>query len=69
MFAGPLRRPLVTLTATEFQMAADAYSSSSSASAAVRYVRPILKWAAQRAYVGRDVALVDPPTSVDRRRS
>lgn len=67
VFSGLLRRPLVTLTATEFQMAADAYSSSSSASAAVRYVRPILKWAAQRAYVGRDVALVDPPTTVKRR--
>jgi integrase len=48
-------------------MAADAYRSKASASAAVRYVRPILKWAAQRRYVARDVALVDPPTTVKRR--
>ncbi len=67
VFAGLLKRPLATLTATDLQMAADAYASKTSASAAVRYVRPILKWAAQRSYVARDVALVDPPATVKRR--
>ncbi len=67
VFAGLLRRPLATMTSTDFQMAADAYRSKASASAAVRYVRPVLKWAAQRKYVSRDVALVDPPATVKRR--
>jgi integrase len=67
VFAGLLRRPLATATAGDFQMVADAHPSKASASAAVRYVRPILKWAAQRGYVGRDVALVDPPAAVKRR--
>lgn len=67
VFSALLRRPLSTMTATDFQMAADAYRSKASASAAVRYLRPILKWAAQRNYVARDVALVDPPATVKRR--
>jgi integrase len=67
VFASLLRRPLATLKAADFQMVADAHPSATSASAAVRYVRPILKWAAQRGYVARDVALVDPPAAVKRR--
>lgn len=67
VFASLLRRPLSSLSAGDFQIAADAYASKASASAAVRYVRPILKWAAQRNYVGRDVALIDPPATVKRR--
>ncbi|MCX8133646.1 MAG: site-specific integrase [Roseococcus sp.] len=67
VFAELLRRPLVTLTAGDFQMAADAYPSKASASAAVRYVRPILKWAARRGYVAREAALIDPPAPVRRR--
>lgn len=67
VFAGLVRRPLATITAGDFQMVADAHPSKSSASAGVRYLRPILKWAAQRGYVGRDVALVDPPAAVKRR--
>lgn len=67
VFATLLRRPLATLKAADFQMVADAHPSATSASAAVRYVRPILKWAAQRGYVARDVALVDPPAAVKRR--
>jgi integrase len=67
VFAELLRRPLATLSAGDFQMAADAYPSKASASAAVRYVRPILKWAAQRGYVGREAALISPPAAVKRR--
>ena len=67
VFASLLRRPLATLTAGDLQMVADAHPSKASASAAVRYVRPILKWAAQRGYVTRDVAQVDPPAAVKRR--
>jgi integrase len=67
VFGALLHKPLATLKATDFQMTADMHSSKASASAAVRYVRPILKWAAQRNYVPREVALVDPPATVRRR--
>jgi integrase len=33
----------------------------------VRYLRPVLKWAAQRRYVGADVAVLHPPATVGRR--
>jgi integrase len=67
VFGKMLKQPLATLKAADLQMAADAYPSQSSASAAVRYLRPVLKWAARRRYVARDVAAVDTPATVKRR--
>jgi integrase len=67
VFAKLLAKPLATMQAGDFQMAADAYPSAATASAAVRYVRPILKWGAIRRYVARDVAIIDPPATVKRR--
>jgi len=67
VFAAFLARPLATLKAEELQLAADAHPSGHSASAAVRYLRPVLKWAAQRRYVGADVAVLHPPATVGRR--
>jgi hypothetical protein len=52
-------RPLLscsceTLTARDFQMLADGYSSQASAAFAVRSIRPVLKLAAQRGYMRED---------------
>lgn len=67
VFATHLGRPLAAITAAELQMAADAYRSKATAGAAVRYLRPILKWAAKRGYAGREAALIEPPATPRRR--
>jgi hypothetical protein len=61
VFAAFLTKPLAVLTAEELQLAADAHPSAQSAAAAVRYVRPVLKWATQRRYVAAGVAVLHPP--------
>jgi integrase len=67
VFAAFLTKPLATLKAEELQLAADAHPSPQSAAAAVRYIRPMLKWSAQRRYVTADVAVLHPPATVSRR--
>ena len=67
VFAAFLARPLASLRGEELQLAADAHRSAQSAAAAVRYVRPVLKWAAQRRFVTADVAALHPPATVARR--
>jgi integrase len=70
VFADQLRRPLAELTLPDLQLTADRWPSRQSASAAVRYLRPILKWAAHagRQYVARDLALITPPATPRRRQ-
>lgn len=62
-------RALASLTAADLQMHADAYAAKQSAAAAVRYLRPILKWAAApgRAYLPMAVTLITPPATVKKR--
>ena len=69
VFARQIKRPLAGLRLADLQMTADAWKSPQSAAAAVRYLRPILKWAAApgRSYVTRDLADISPPTTVSRR--
>ena len=67
VFAVFLPKSLAALKAEELQLAADAHASAQSAAAAVRYIRPVLKWAAQRRYVSADVAVLHPPATVARR--
>ncbi len=62
-----LPRPMGSLKAADLQMAADAHKAQQSAAAAVRYLRPILKWAVARGYVTADVAALTPPATVRRR--
>lgn len=64
-----LRRPLGMLRPRDFQLQADAWESSQSAAAAIRYIRPILKWASVpgRGYVARDLADLTPPATITRR--
>lgn len=56
VFAKLLDRPAADLTGPVIQGVVDGHTSRSSASAAVRYLRPVLKWAAKRGTVARDLA-------------
>jgi len=69
VFARQLKKPLATMRAGDLQFEADRWPSGQSAAAAVRYIRPILKWASEggRGYVARDVATIVPPATVKRR--
>jgi integrase len=64
-----LKKPLDTLKARDFQLQADTWPSAQSAAAAVRYIRPLLKWAAAsgRRYVPPELANLSPPATVGRR--
>ena len=53
VFAKHLDRAASTITGPELQLTVDAHGSRSSAGAAVRYVRPVLKWGAKRGLVAR----------------
>ncbi len=68
VFKPQLNRPLGMLTAVDFQMQADSHDAAHSASAAVRYVRPILNWGAARRYVAKEVADLHPPVNTQRRK-
>ncbi|HEX3402685.1 MAG TPA: tyrosine-type recombinase/integrase [Acetobacteraceae bacterium] len=70
VFAKHLKRPLAGLTLEALQHTADNWPSGQSAAAAVRYIRPMLKWAAHanRAAVARELALITPPATVARRQ-
>ncbi len=48
-------------------MTADSHPSQQSAAAAIRYIRPVLKWAAQRRYLAAEAAVLHPPATVRRR--
>ena len=69
VFKPQLKKPLDVLKARDFQLQADSWPSAQSAAAAVRYIRPMLKWAAAsgRGYVPRDLADLMPPATVGRR--
>jgi integrase len=67
VFRKLLSRPLESLTSVEMQMEADAYPSLQIAASAVRCIRPVIKWGAERSYVAEVVAKVRPPAQVNRR--
>jgi integrase len=64
-----LARPLAALAAADLQLHADSYAARHAASAAVRYLRPILRWAAApgRGYVPADMGSIRPPVTPKRR--
>jgi integrase len=68
VFAPFLNQPTVTLNARDLQMQADGWAAVHSASAAVRYLRTVLKWAAKRGYVVPDSAQIAPPATNRRRK-
>ena len=54
-------KPAKGLTSEQIQIVADGWPSPSSAAAAVRYLRPVLKWGGKRKYVSVETALIEPP--------
>jgi integrase len=68
VFSKLLQQPLHKLKAADLQIAADIWRSKSSASFAVRSLRPILKWGAKRHYVDKDVSDISANIIVARDR-
>lgn len=58
VFAAHLQRPTATLAAHELQLTVDAHKARGSAGAAVRYLRPVLKWGAKRGHLPKGVGEV-----------
>lgn len=67
VFKSHLERPVSALAAPDLQATADMHGSQQAAAAAVRYVRPVLGWAAKRGMVAAGVADLEPPTKVVQR--
>jgi len=67
VFKAHLGKALAMLRAGDLQLTADSHRAQQSAAAAVRYLRPVLKWGAQRSYLGAEVAVLHPPVTVQRR--
>jgi integrase len=69
VFARQLQKPVATMKAADLQFEADKWPSGQSAAAAVRYLRPILKWASEggRGYCDRALSDISPPAIVRRR--
>ncbi len=70
LFRPLLQKPAEALTAADFQMLADRHPAASTASLAVRSVRPVLKWASThgRRYLAAEVGHISPPAAVRRRK-
>ncbi len=67
-FANVLSERAGGLTGAQLQRVADAYPSRTSASCAVRYLRPALRWASRRDMVPRAVwSELEPPATVKKR--
>lgn len=62
-----LGRAVLGITRVEMQLHADAYPAKQAASAAVRYIRPILKWAADREMAAADAWNLKQPTPPKKR--
>jgi integrase len=70
VFADLLERPAPDLTLSDLQLAVDAHPSKSSAAAAVRYLRPMLKWGAKRGLCPKGIAgELEQPRGASRPRS
>jgi integrase len=69
VFKAHLAKPLATMKLGDLQMTAEAHKAQQSAAAAVRYLRPVLRWASApgRGYVSADLTRIVPPATVRRR--
>lgn len=67
VFAPALDTPALDLTAIDLQLIADSWSSKSSASLAVRILRPCLKWARRRGLVTDGAWELEPPGKIRKR--
>jgi integrase len=69
VFRAQLARPALELTAPELQLVIDAHGSRASAGAAVRALKPVLKWAAKRGLIAGDMAAaLEQPEGAQGRR-
>jgi integrase len=64
VFKAQMEVHLSVLKASDLQIAADAYPARQSAAAAVRYIRPVLKWGAKRNHLSLEIASIEPPAKV-----
>ncbi len=67
VFTPLLNKPASSLTLADLQRRADSYPALGTASRAVAYLRPVLKWGAARDYVDFKTTLVSPPRPTIRR--
>ena len=67
VFAPFLESPLAVMKVGDLQMQADRWRARGSASAGVRYLRPVLKWAAHRGYAAAELGTLHPPATVRQR--
>ena len=67
VFREHLDKPLANLRRKALQEAADAWPSPQSAAAAVRCIRPAVKWGAHRELCPADLGTLRPPATVARR--
>jgi len=67
VFGSVLTRDLKTVTRAELQIVADNWPSKSSASAAVRYLRPVIKWGAVRDYAPIELTTIQQTRPAGRR--
>lgn len=67
VFGKFLDRSLKSITRAELQIAVDDWPAKSSSAGAVRYVRPVLKWAGKRDYVAAELALLEEPRWLKKR--
>ncbi len=69
VFRPLLERKAATITRSDLLLAVDKHKAKSSASAAVRYLRPLLRWAAPRNYMAHGLwEDLRPPLGLVRRR-
>jgi integrase len=68
VFAAYLAQPVATLALTDLQIAADIYRAPASAAFAVRTLRPVLRWAAQRNLAPATLANLRAPVPPKRRK-
>jgi integrase len=67
VFADLLHKPTLDISRAELQLTADGWPSASSASLAVRILRPCLKWAEKREHVRAGVADLEQPGKLAKR--
>ncbi len=68
VFAAHLASPAKRLTRAELQKTIDTWPSRTSAAAAVRYVKPMFKWAVAGDYVLPDLVLLEQPAGSVKKR-
>jgi integrase len=69
VFRGKLARPAGEVTGSELQLLVDAHPSIASAGAAVRYFKPVARWAAKRDLMAPAIVnVLDQPKDAQRKR-